>query len=222
MDKAVNDATLKQAGTIYQYLIALKDCFDLNDNDTLQIETNGDVSIINNTGGLFQKEVKHHFADKALSDRDIDFWKTLANWYTDYERVKNFSHFILSTTAKIPNNSPFSNWNTINKYEKLCRLKEIGAEGRKREDVFREQYNKIFGESYNESRLLSILDKFSIEAEKTSLPGISNEFAKYVGHIPPENRDNYIGALLGEILIKVKDPPHKWEVTRQSSERILQ
>ena len=52
MDKAVNDATLKQAGTIYQYLIALRDCFDLNDNDTLQIETNGDVSIINNTGGL--------------------------------------------------------------------------------------------------------------------------------------------------------------------------
>lgn len=222
MDKAVNDATLKQAGTIYQYLIALRDCFDLNDNDTLQIETNGDVSIINNTGGLFQKEVKHHFADKSLSDRDIDFWKTLANWYTDYERVKNFSHFILSTTSKIPNNSPFSNWNTINKYEKLCRLKEIGTEDRKREDVFREQYNKIFGESYNESRLLSILDKFSIEAEKTSLPGISNEFAKYVGHIPPENRDNYIGALLGEILIKVKDPPHKWEVTRQIFERILQ
>ena len=74
MDKAVNDATLKQAGTIYQYLIALRDCFDLNDNDTLQIETNGDVSIINNTGGLFQKEVKHHFADKSLSYRDIDFW----------------------------------------------------------------------------------------------------------------------------------------------------
>ena len=197
MDKAVNDATLKQAGTIYQYLIALRDCFDLNDNDTLQIETNGDVSIINNAGGLFQKEVKHHFADKSLSDRDIDFWKTLANWYTDYERVKNFSHF--------------RNWNTINKYEKLCRLKEIGTEDRKREDVFREQYNKIFGESYNESKLLSVLDKFSIEAEKTSLPGISNEFAKYVGHIPPENRDNYIGALLGEILIKVKDPPHKWE-----------
>lgn len=33
--KAVNDVTLKQAGTIYQYLIALKDCFALNDTDTL-------------------------------------------------------------------------------------------------------------------------------------------------------------------------------------------
>lgn len=58
MTKAINDASLKQAGTIYQYLIALKDCFAFTDPDTLQIETNGDASIINNTNGLFQKRSK--------------------------------------------------------------------------------------------------------------------------------------------------------------------
>lgn len=61
MTKAVNDATLNKAGDIYRYLIALKDCFELNDGDTLQIESNGDVSIINDVGGRFQREVKHHF-----------------------------------------------------------------------------------------------------------------------------------------------------------------
>lgn len=101
MARAVNDATLQKAGDIYQYLIALKDCFDLADGDTLQIETNGDVSIINDMGGRFQKEVKHHVGKSFISDRDIDFWKTLANWYVDYERVKNFSSYILSTTATI-------------------------------------------------------------------------------------------------------------------------
>lgn len=75
MARAVNDATLQKAGDIYQYLIALKDCFDLSDGDTLQIETNGDVSIINDMGGRFQKEVKHHFGKNFISDRDIDFWK---------------------------------------------------------------------------------------------------------------------------------------------------
>lgn len=65
------------------------------------IHFNGDVSIINTAGGLFQKEIKHHFGNHTLSDRDIDFWKTIANWYVDYERVKNFSHYILSTTANI-------------------------------------------------------------------------------------------------------------------------
>lgn len=127
MTRAVNDATLQKAGDIYQYLIALRDCFELNDGDTLQIETNGDVSIINDVGGRFQREVKHHFGNTSISDRDIDFWKTLANWYVDYERVKNFSNYILSTTATIKSDSPFHSWNNIKKTEKLKCLKDIGA-----------------------------------------------------------------------------------------------
>ncbi|MDY5883775.1 MAG: hypothetical protein SPJ65_10720 [Roseburia sp.] len=43
MTKAINDATLNKSGDIYQYLVALKDCFELNEGDMLQIETNGDV-----------------------------------------------------------------------------------------------------------------------------------------------------------------------------------
>ena len=220
--KAINDATLNKVGDIYQYLIALRDCFELNSGDTLQIEINGDVSIINTEGGLFQKEVKHHFGNHTLSDRDIDFWKTIANWYVDYERVKNFSHYILSTTANITNASSFYNWNSIDKNEKMKRLKDIGATVKKKEETFRNQYNRIFNDSYDENQLLKILDKFTIEYAKTSIVGISNEFSKFIGHIPSENRDGYIGALLGEILIKVKEPPHKWEVTREEFEEILQ
>lgn len=222
MTKAVNDATLNKAGDMYQYLIALKDCFKLIDGDTLQIETNGDVSIISDIGGRFQREVKHHFGNKSISDRDIDFWKTLANWYTDYERVKNFSNYILSTTAKIQRNSPFFGWNKIKKEEKLNHLKGIGAKTKEKEESFRNQYNRIFADSYDEYRILEILDKFTIDDAKTSIDGISSEFSKYVGHIPSENRDGYIGALLGEILIKVKDPPHKWEVTKSVFDEILQ
>lgn len=222
MAKAVNDSTLQKAGDIYQYLIALRDCFDLSDGDTLQIETNGDVSIINDMGGRFQKEVKHHFGNTSISDRDIDIWKTIANWYVDYERVKDFSNYILSTTATIQSDSPFHNWNNIKNTEKLTRLKDIGAISKEAEKTFRNQYNRIFDASYDENRLLEILDKFTIESAKTSINGISNEFSKYIGHIPPENRDGYIGALLGEILIKVKNPPHKWEVNKSAFDEILQ
>lgn len=131
MTRAVNDATLQKAGDIYQYLIALRDCFELNDGDTLQIETNGDVSIINDVGGRFQREVKHHFGNTSISDRDIDFWKTLANWYVDYERVKNFSNYILSTTATIKSDSPFHSWNNIKKTEKLkCFLSSVNLLGK--------------------------------------------------------------------------------------------
>lgn len=110
----------------------------------------------------------------------------------------------------------------MKKEEKLKRLKDIGAKTKEKEETFRNQYNRIFADSYNESRLLEILDKFTIEDAKTSIDGISNEFSKYVGHIPSENRDGYIGALLGEILIKVKEPPHKWEVTKSVFDAILQ
>lgn len=110
----------------------------------------------------------------------------------------------------------------MQKTEKLKRLKDIGAISKEKEETFRSQYNRFFVDSYDEGRLLEILDKFTIEDAKTSIDGISDEFSKYVGHIPSENRDGYIGALLGEILIKVKEPPHKWEVTKSAFYKILQ
>lgn len=132
---------------------ALKDCYELMEGDTLQIEVNGDVSVINKNKGRYQKEVKHHFGEKNLSDRDIEFWKTLANWYTDYERLKGFSNFILSTTSIITTDSPFSKWNELDKHEKLACITEIGAEHKEREETFRKQYNRIFCDSFDENQL---------------------------------------------------------------------
>ena len=117
--KIVTDNILK-AGNNINY------DFELKIDDTLQIETNGDVSIVNSKGGLFQKEVKHHFGYKTLSDRDIDFWKTLANWYEEYDRVKDFSNYILSTTAQILDSSTFSGWNELIKEEKSLTFRRKG------------------------------------------------------------------------------------------------
>lgn len=221
-NRAVNDATLNKAGDIYQYLIALKDCFELNDGEKLQIEVNGDVSILNETGGKFQKEVKHHFGEKKLTDRDIDFWKTLANWYVEFDRIKGFTNLILHTTAVIPPKSTFSGWENIDAEKKFERIQAIGDEEKKNEKNFREQYSRIFNDTFSKERILKVLGKFSIMPAQTTITGIASEFSKYVGHIPEENRDSYIGAILGKILIKVKDPPYKWEVTRHEFEKILQ
>lgn len=222
MTKAVNDAIEQKAGDIFQYLVALRDCFELEDGDTLQIEVNGDVSILTGTGGKFQKEVKHHFGNTYLGDRDVDFWKTLANWYEDFERIESFSELILYCTSNIKDTSPFHGWNGLNKKAKLAKLKDIGSVTKKREQGFREQYTRIFSREYNEENLLKILDKFSIKASCKSIVGVSDEFSKFIGHIPKNNRDSYIGALLGRIMILVKEPPHKWEVTRTSFDKMLE
>lgn len=222
MAKAVNDATEQKAGDIYQYLIALRDCFELDGNDTLQIEVNGDVSIISGTAGKLQKEVKHHLGKTFLADRDIDFWKTLANWYEDYERINNFHSLILYSTSGIKSTSPFCDWNELTAEDKLAKLEKIGSITKEREKGFREQYTRIFNEGYNKDRLLEILDKFTIASSRTNIIGISDEFSKFVGHIPKENRDSYIGALLGRIMILLKNPPHRWEVSRTSFDKMLQ
>ena len=94
MTRAVNDATLQKAGDIYQYLIALRDCFELNDGDTLQIETNGDVSIINDVGGRFQREVKHHFGNTSISDRDAMSRERVLKTYVN-EVKKNYDYVLI-------------------------------------------------------------------------------------------------------------------------------
>ena len=46
----------------------------------------------------------------------------------------------------------------MQKTEKLKRLKDIGAISKEKEETFRSQYNRIFVDSYDEGRLLEILD----------------------------------------------------------------
>lgn len=224
MQKSINDATLNKAGDIFQYYIALRDCFKMAKGDVLQIEVNGDVSIISNKDNMsFQREVKHHFGNKNLSDRDIDFWKTLSNWYIEFDRITVFSSLILHTTSTVPKHSPFFKWNELKSKEKLKKLLSIGEVIKEKEVTFRDYYNKIFMDDvYNEELLLNILDRFTIEHSQNKIAGISEEFYQYVGHIPKENRDKYIGSLLGRILMLVKDPPHRWEINKEAFDRILQ
>lgn len=224
MSKAVNDATLKKAGDLFQYYIALRNCFNMKSGDKLQIEVNGDVSLISSiSGSAFQIEVKHHFGEHSLSDRNIDFWKTLSNWYIEYDRISIFSSLVLYTTSTIGLESPFYDWNNKKQSEKLSVLLSIGTVEKKDENTFRKYYNKIFDKKvYDKDKLEDILSRFTIEYNQNKISDISKEFDRYVGHIPKENRDNYIGALLGRILSVVKEPPHIWELSREEFDKILQ
>ncbi|MCR1874499.1 hypothetical protein NSA45_01390 [Paraclostridium bifermentans] len=224
MSKAVYDATLKKAGDLFQYYIALRNCFNMKSGDKLQIEVNGDVSLISSiSGASFQIEVKHHFGEHSLSDRNIDFWKTLSNWYMEYDRISIFSSLVLYTTSTIGLESPFYDWNNKKQSEKLSVLLSIGTVEKKDENIFRKYYNKIFDkEVYDKDKLEDILSRFTIEYNQNKISDISKEFDCYVGHIPKDNRDNYIGALLGRILSVVKEPPHIWELSREEFDKILQ
>ena len=86
------------------------------------IEIQGDVSTINKNNGLVQKEIKHHVSEDNLTDRDVDFWKSLANWYVSYDEIKKFDSLVLYTTSIIPSNGKLEEWNNKTKEEKLAIL----------------------------------------------------------------------------------------------------
>lgn len=213
MNRKRNDATPSKVGDIYQYFIALLDCFKMKDGEKIQIELQGDVTLISGDNNSFQKEVKHHTGSSNLSERNIDLWNTLKNWIIDYSDSMKFDQLILFTTADIATTSVFCNWNTKEKTDKYNILHQIGERIKKAEEGFRPCYNDIFNsESITKEQACDLLDKFQIEHLQPQIQGISARFSPYLVTIPAVNRDNYIAALLGTVLQQVVKPPHIWEV----------
>lgn len=224
MSRANNDATLTKLGDIFQYYIALLDCFKMEKGDKLQIEVSGDVSIISgNYGKSFQREVKHHLGDFPLGDRHIDLWKTLYNWYAEYERVSKFDFLNLYTTSQIKEGSRLFGWNLKSKEDKLLVLKSIGETKKKKEKTFRNYYMKIFDKkNYNEKKILDLLSKFEITHGCGDISQLSESFDEYVRHIPEENRNLYISTLLGEIVTIATGTNFRWEISSEQFDRLLQ
>lgn len=214
MGRKRNDATLSKLGDIYQYFIALLDCFKMKAGDKIQIELQGDVTLISSDKESFQKEVKHHTGLPSLSDRDTDLWNTLKNWVIDYSDSMKFNQLILFTTASIATTSVFSNWNSKKKSDKYGILYKIGEKSKKAEEIFRPCYNDIFSSgNITKEQLCDLLEKFQIEHLQPQIQGISARFSPYLVTIPEENRDDYIASLIGTVFEQVVKPPHKWEVS---------
>lgn len=213
MSRKRNDATLSKLGDIYQYFIALLDCFKMKAGDKIEIERQGDVTLIASDKENFQKEVKHHTGTSSLSDRDVDLWNTLKNWVIDYSDSMKFNQLILFTTSNISATSVFYNWNSKKKADKYAVLNKIGEKIKKGEEKFRPCYNEIFNNSnITKEQLCELLEKFQIEHLQPKIQGISARFSPYLVTIPEVNRDNYIASLLGTVLQQVVKPPHIWEV----------
>lgn len=133
MKRAANDATLSMLGDIYQYYIALLECFNMEEGESIQIEVKGDVSKISSSNS-YQMEVKHHLKTTLINDRNIDLWNTLSNWVKEYDTIIKLDKLILYTTSGIRVNSVFYNWIGKNADEKYEALKEIGIEKKKRKN----------------------------------------------------------------------------------------
>jgi hypothetical protein len=99
-----HDATKTITPIFYQCYIALEKCFDLMENESVYIETYGDVTVVSENESS-QTEVKNY--EKDLTDLSHNIWKTLKNWLND-PNITSYKNLILLTTQNLGTTTAFN------------------------------------------------------------------------------------------------------------------
>ena len=193
----INDSTKTFKPIIYQFLIALEKCFQMQDNESIWIEKYGDVT---SSSGI-QIEVKDY--QKNLTDLDHNVWKTLKNWLDDNFDATKYKNLILLTTQTISKSSKFINWNTKNKDEKYQILDLISEEFNKQKeksDLTQKLLNDILKPDKNH-KLLEILEKFTIQSKADNDEVLYKRLKETrTDGILEEKKDEYLDSLIGYII----------------------
>ncbi|MEK5466280.1 hypothetical protein MKY64_14765 [Paenibacillus sp. FSL R7-0210] len=218
-NKQKNDDTKTKLGDIYHYYVVLSYCLELQENETILVEKYGDISIESNEDSK-NIEVKRHQDKHIVNDRHIDFWKTLKNWITYHQKMKDFKKLILYTTSSIAENGKLSSWNSIKAHERLKILVEVGQELKKSEETFRPLYEFFF---QNEVEIiLSVIEKVELYTSQTDIVNIEEKIMKnsFFKSVKKKDRKSFINTLMGHILTVPVPYPHRWEITCEDFESL--
>jgi len=200
------DASTKILGFKYQEMVALKTCLESKDGIKIYLECLGDVS-----DGDTSTEVKHSINEgKNLIDTHIDFWKTISNIITEYDKFRFYNKFILHTTATIKKGSIFENWNTLSKTDKAIKITSVTSN-----ETIKTYYNNV--KSFDLTKLKNILSKLEIHENQNSAKAYFEEslmsHSAIINIIKEQNREEFICQLLGYISKElITSPNYIWEV----------
>lgn len=195
------DSTSSVKGVLFQFLIALERCFDMQEGQSVYIETYGDVSVLGNLSD--SKQIESKLYKKALTDSDKNVWKSIYNWLREDFPIDTFSSLILLTTQKVPIGSAWLNWNGKNPSERMEVLRNIkkSFDSRKRKDKDLSTYMNVIFDAKNATRLSQIAKMLYIDS--ISMDG--NQYhkslqEKYGKGIPDIQKGKYINHMFGYIL----------------------
>lgn len=201
MSKLKFDSTPSIKGTLFQFLIALERCFEMQEGQSVYIETYGDVSVLGSLSD--SKQIESKLYKKALTDSDKNVWKSIYNWMREDFPVETFSSLVLLTTQKVPIGSAWLNWNGKKPSERMEVLRNIkkSFDSRKRKDKDLSTYMNIIFDAKNATRLSQIAKMLYIDS--ISMDG--NQYhkslqEKYGKGIPDIQKGKYINHMFGYIL----------------------
>lgn len=213
MQKLKFDSTSSIKGVLFQFLIALERCFEMQEGQAVYIETYGDVSVLGNLSD--SKQIESKLYKKTLTDSDKNVWKSIYNWMREDFPVDTFSSLILLTTQKVPISSIWLNWNEKNLSERMDVLRNIkkSFDSRERKNKDLATYMNVIFDAKNVMRLSQITKMLYIDS--ISMNGsqyykhIQEQYAK---NIPNIQKGKYINHMFGYIL----NPDiisHDWKIT---------
>ena len=201
MPKLKFDSTSSIKGVLFQFLIALERCFEMQEGQAVYVETYGDVSVLGNLSD--SKQIESKLYKKTLTDSDKNVWKSIYNWMREDFPVDTFSSLILLTTQKVPIGSVWLNWNEKNPSERMEVLRNIkkNFDSRKRKDKDLSTYMNVIFNAKNATRLSQIAKMLYIDS--ISMDG--NQYhkslqEKYGKGIPDIQKGKYINHMFGYIL----------------------
>lgn len=223
MSKLKFDSTPSIKGTLFQFLIALERCFEMQEGQSVYIETYGDVSVLGNLSD--SKQIESKLYNRNLTDSDKNVWKSIYNWMSEDFPIDTLSSLILLTTQKVPIGSAWLNWNGKNPSERMNVLRNIkkSFDSRKRKDKDLASYMNAIFDAKNATRLSQITKMLYIDS--ISMDG--NQYhkslqEKYGKGIPDIQKGKYINHMFGYIL-NPDIVSHDWKIayddfTREAEE----
>lgn len=213
MKKISFDSTSSVKGVLFQFLIALERCFEMQEGQSVYIETYGDVSVLGDLSD--SKQIESKFYKKSLTDLDKNVWKSIYNWMQDDFPVATFSSLVLLTTQKVSIGSAWLNWNNKNPSERMEVFTNIkkSFDSRKRKDKDLASYMIAIFDAKNATRLSQITKMLYIDS--ISMDG--NQYHKYLQEkygkgIPDIQKGKYVNHMFGYIL-SPNIVSHDWKIT---------
>ena len=197
MMKETKNSALTTAQAFYhQSIVALDKCFEMEKEDCIYIEKDGDISLITegeNTGS--QIEVKDVAA--ALTDHHESFWKTLKNWLAPEFHHKKYNYLILYTTQLFGKTTKLVKWNESNPQKRLEILRDICSSSSSTSEIAKLQADIM---SKGDTILLQVIEKMTLFTEAESKEEILNRIKKrYIQGIPSNNKNQCLKGLIGFI-----------------------
>ena len=213
MSKLKSDSTSTVKGLLFQFLVALEKCFEMQQGESVYIETYGDVSVLGDL--LNSKQIESKFYKRPLTDLDKNFWKSISNWISKDFPIDAFSSLVLLTTQKVPIGSTWLNWNEKDpskRMETLINIKK-NFDLRQRKDKNLAIYMNIIFDAKNAMRLSQIVKMLYIDS--ISMDG--NQYHKYLQekygkNIPDIQKGRFINHMFGYIL-NPDIVSHNWKIT---------